>query len=87
MSETIEVRVPREAVGAELSRALGERGLRAAIVGDGDRSTLEVSFADPEHERLLSEVTHTIEAWLSERELPLVVQRTNGGCVVRPPSD
>jgi hypothetical protein len=30
---------------------------------------------------------HAIEAYLSDRMLPLVVQRGDGGVIVRPPSD
>ena len=38
-------------------------------------------------ERLITSATHAIEAYLADRLLPLVVQRANGGCVVRPPAD
>lgn len=84
--ETIEVHVPRAGIGDELSRELGERGLQAEVVDDGEVCALRVSFADA-HERLLLDVTQTIESWLADRELPFVVQRANGGCVVRPPGD
>jgi hypothetical protein len=87
MAETIEVHVPRQGIGDALTEALGERGLEAKLVDDGERCALEVSFAEPEHDRLVTEVTHAIEAWLSDQELPLVVQRANGGAVVRPPGD
>jgi hypothetical protein len=46
-----------------------------------------VSFADDERERLVAGAVHAIEAYLSEHMLPLVVQRGNGGVIVRPPSD
>jgi hypothetical protein len=82
--ESIEVQVPSASVGDELTRELGERGLRAELDEGGE--VLRVSFADG-HERLLVDVTHTIESWLAASELPLVVQRANGGCVVRPPGD
>jgi hypothetical protein len=84
--ETIEVHIPRVAIGDELSREFGERGLHVERVDDGEVCALCVSFADP-HERLLVDVTQTIEGWLADRDLPLVVQRANGGCVVRPPGD
>ena len=37
--------------------------------------------------RLVVDAIHAIEAFLSDRMLPLVVQRADGGAVVRPPSD
>jgi hypothetical protein len=83
--ETIEVHVPSASIGDELSRELGERGLRAELIDDGELR-LRVSFADA-HERLATDVTHTIEGWLADSELPLVAQRANGGFVVRPPGD
>jgi hypothetical protein len=48
---------------------------------------LHVTWADDERERLVAGVIHAIEAYLSDRMLPLVVQRANGGAVVRPPAD
>lgn len=82
--ETIEVHVPSASIGDELTRELGERGLRAEIVDGGE--VLRVSYADA-HERLVVDVTQTIEGWLADSELPLIVQRANGGCVIRPPGD
>jgi hypothetical protein len=46
-----------------------------------------VTWADDERERLIAGAIHAIEAYLSDRMLPFVVQRANGGAVVRPPSD
>jgi hypothetical protein len=48
---------------------------------------LHVRFADHEHERLVNQAVHAIEAYLSDRMLPLVVQRADGSVVVRPPGD
>jgi len=87
MTQTIEIHVPRAGIGDELSAALGERGLHAELVDDGDSCALHVSYATPEAERLVAEATHAVESWLSDRGLPLVVQRANGGAVVRPPGD
>ena len=87
MVATVEVHVPREEVGEELTEALARHGLQAELVDDGERYALVVSFADPEHERLLGHVAGAIETWLSESSSPLVVQQANGGCVVRPPGD
>jgi hypothetical protein len=52
-----------------------------------DECALHVRFAGDERERLLDAATHAIEAFLAERSLPLVVQRADGGAVVRPPGD
>jgi hypothetical protein len=87
MTEKIEVHVPRRGIASELTEALGAHGLHAEIVDDGDICALRVRFADDEHERLVGETMNAIESWLSDRLLPLVVQRADGGCVVRPPGD
>jgi hypothetical protein len=87
MTETIDIHVPRAGIGDELRTALGERGLNAELVDDGDVCALQVSYATTEQDRLVVEATHAIESWLADRGLPLVVQRANGGAVVRPPGD
>ncbi|HEV2592029.1 MAG TPA: hypothetical protein VGU02_09055 [Gaiellaceae bacterium] len=87
MAETIDIHVPRAGIGDELSAALAEHGLASELVDDGDICALQVSYATTEHDRLVTDVTHLIESWLAERGLPLVVQRANGGAVVRPPGD
>jgi len=87
VAETIAVHVPRDSLGSELSEALDARRLHAELV-DGDEScSLRVSFAEAEHDRLMAEVTVAIDSWLAERDLPLVVQRADGGFVLRPPGD
>ena len=87
MSETIQIDVPRRGIGSDLTEALAAYGLVAEIVDDDDRCALRVRFAADERERLVDGAVHAIEAFLSERMLPLVVQRANGGAVVRPPGD
>jgi hypothetical protein len=87
MSETITVDVPRRGIGSDLTEALASHGLRAEIVDSDDACTLHVTWADNERERLLAGAIHAIEAYLSDRMLPLVVQRADGGAVVRPPAD
>ena len=42
-----------------------------------------MSFVEDERERLVVGATHAIEAYLSDHMLPLVVQRADGGCIVR----
>ena len=87
MTETITVEVPRRGIGSDLTAALAEHGLRAEILDGEDTCELRVAFADDERERLITGAVHAIEAYLSDRMLPLVVQRADGGAVVRPPSD
>ncbi len=87
MSETITVDVPRMSVGNDLTNALASHGLHAELVETEHECALRVRFADDEHERLREAATHAIEAFLAEQSLPLVVQRSDGGAVVRPPGD
>ncbi len=87
MTETITVEVPRRGIGSDLTEALAEHGLRAEILDGEDICELRVAFADDERERLIAGAMHAIESYLSDRMLPLVVQRADGGAVVRPPSD
>ena len=87
MSETITVEVPRMSVGNDLTDALASHGLYAELVETDDECALHVRFAEGEHERLLDAATHAIEAFLAKQSLPLVVQRADGGAVVRPPGD
>jgi hypothetical protein len=87
MTVTIQIDVPRQALGSELTEALAARGLQAELV-DGDEScALHVQFASEERDRLIDEAVHAIELHLGELELPLVVQRADGGVVVRPAAD
>ena len=87
MPESISVNVPRRGVGSDLTEALAAHGLRAEIVVAADAFELRVSWVDDERERLLAGAIHAIEVYLSDRNLPLVVQRADGGAVVRPPGD
>jgi len=87
MTETIIVEMPRRGIGSDLTEALARHGLRAEIVDGEEMCELRVAFAADERERLIAGAVHAIEAYLSDRMLPLVVQRADGGAVVRPPSD
>jgi len=87
MAETIKVDVPRRGIGSDLTEALAAYGLHAEIVESGDACELRVTWVDDERERLIAGAIHAIEAYLSDRMLPLVVQRANGGAVVRPVGD
>jgi hypothetical protein len=87
MAERIKVDVPRRGIGSDLTEVLAAHGLHAEIVDSEEACELHVTWADDERERLVTGVIHAIEAYLSDRMLPLVVQRANGGAVVRPPAD
>jgi hypothetical protein len=87
MPETIKVDVPRRGIGSDLTEALAAYGLHAEIVDTDEACELHVTWAGDERERLIAGAIHAIEAFLSDRMLPLVVQRANGGAVVRPPAD
>ena len=87
MTETIEIDVPRRGIGSDLTEALAAHGLHAEVVDSDERCALHVRFATDERERLVDQAVHAIESYLSERMLPLVVQRADGSAVVRPPGD
>jgi hypothetical protein len=87
VAETIQIDVPRQGIGADLSEALAAHGLHAEVLDEEERCAIEVSFSAGERERLLTDAIDAIESYLSERGLPLVVQRADGGAVVRPPAD
>ena len=87
MAETIQIDIPRRALGSDLTEALAAHGLHGEVVENDERCALHVSFASDEHDRLLDQAMHAIESYLSDRMLPLVVQRADGGIVVRPPGD
>jgi hypothetical protein len=87
VAETIEIDVPRRGICSELAEALASHGLTAELIDSDERCALHVKFAADERERLIDDAVHAIEAYLSDRLLPLVVQRANGGAVVRPPAD
>jgi hypothetical protein len=91
MVETVLIALPRPGLQEELCASLAAHGLRAEVVGehtevDGTAVELRVGYADA-HERLLAETALALEDWLAAGELPLVVERANGGCLLRPPGD
>lgn len=87
MAETIRIELTEDAYGADVTAALAAHGLHAEIVDGGETNALRISFVDDERERLTTAAIHAIETYLSERMLPLVVQRADGGAVVRPPAE
>lgn len=87
MAETIEIDIPRRGIGSDLTEALAAHGMRAEIVDLEERCALHVQFVDEERVRLIAHAIDAIETYLSERMLPLVVQRADSGAVIRPPGD
>ncbi len=87
MTVTIEIEVPRRGIASDLTEVLGARGLHAEIVETREACTLRVRFVDDELERLVVESTRAIESYLSDGMVPLIVQRADGGCIVRPAGD
>ena len=87
MPVTIQIEVPRRGIGSDLTEALAARGLYAEVVDDDEICSLHIRFAAAEHDRLLDGAIDAIESYLSDRMLPLVVQRADGRAVVRPPAD
>jgi hypothetical protein len=87
VAETITVDLPRAGFAGELAETLRARGLDAELVDEDDRCTLRVRYSAGERERLAVDVTHAVEGWRGERRLPLVVERTDRGCVLRPPAN
>lgn len=83
MAETITIDLPRPGLHEGLLEQLAAHGLTGEAADGGG---LRVRFAD-ERERLVCDVVHAIEGWLAASELPLIVERGNGGCVLRPPGD
>ena len=87
MPESIRIDIPRRGVASDLTEALAAHGLRAEIHDTRDACELYVTWVEDEHERLVVGAIHAIEAYLADHQLPLVVQRADGGAVVRPPAD
>jgi hypothetical protein len=87
MADTIEIELCQDGLGEQLAAALREHGLVADVIHRRDGSALAVRFATDERERLIAWSTHAVEVFLAGRDLPLVVQRANGGAVIRPPAE
>jgi hypothetical protein len=87
MAGSVHIELPRKGFGEDLARTLGEHGFHAEIVDGDDRCELHVSYALDEQERLLDDVASAIESWLSDRMMPLMVERADGHCILRPPAE
>ena len=87
MSESVHVVLPRRELGETLAADLGERGFAAELVENDETCGLDVRFALDERERLRDAVARAVESWVGDNMLPLVVDRVDGACVVRPPAE
>jgi len=87
MSEIIHVTLPRRELGETLAADLGDRGFAAELVEEDDACGLDVRFALDERERLGDAVARAVESWVGDNMLPLIVERVNGACIVRPPAE
>jgi hypothetical protein len=87
MGEIVHVALPRRELGETLAADLGERGFATELVEDGDACGLDVRFALDERERLGDAVARAVEGWVGDNMLPLVVERVDGACIVRPPAE
>jgi len=87
VSETVHVALPSRELGDTLAADLGERGFEADVVEEDDGCGLHVRYAADERERLMDAVAHAIESWVGDNMLPLVVDRLDGSCIVRPPAE
>jgi hypothetical protein len=87
MAESVHVELPRKEFGEDLATTLAAHGFDAEVVDEEDRYALHVSYAADEKERLLEDVANVIESWLGDRMMPLVVERADGHCVLRPPAE
>ena len=87
MAATIQIELPRQALGNELTQALAARGLLAELVDGEESCALHVQFASAERDRLIDVAVHAIELHLGTMELPLVVKRAADGVVIGPATD
>jgi len=87
MSEIIHITLPRRELGETLAADLGDRGFAAELVEEDDACGLDVRFALDERERLGDAVARAVESWVGDNMLPLIVERVDGACIVRPPAE
>ncbi|HLM35943.1 MAG TPA: hypothetical protein VK278_09200 [Gaiellaceae bacterium] len=87
MSEIIHITLPRRELGETLAADLGDRGFAAELVEEDDACGLDVRFALDERARLGDAVARAVESWVGDNMLPLIVERVDGACIVRPPAE
>jgi hypothetical protein len=89
VAATVKVELTRAVDAHDLQATLEQRGLFVRPLDGSDYPIeLEVSYSTDETARLSSDVCAALEAWVSERELPLVPTPLDGeGFGLRPPAD
>ncbi len=86
MSATIHIELTRVVDGPDLLAALAARGLAGELVEE-DRVAVRVGDADVDAHRLQSVVSHALDEWVTDHELPFVPTRLGDDAyVLRPPA-
>lgn len=82
------VEMPRLVDADALMEALAARGLRAELVYVDGSWGIEITSAPEESERVMTELSGLLDAWLAEHELPFIPMRVGERAfTVRPPAD
>ncbi|MFQ5425561.1 MAG: hypothetical protein ACE5EV_00600 [Gaiellales bacterium] len=85
---TIDIDVSCTADCADLLAALEAEGFRGALIEGGDQVWVRVSHGETDPRRLRTEVLDAIDAWVVDRERPLVVTPLDDDSYsVHPPGD
>ncbi len=83
---SLELAGPREC--SDLVEFLAGRGLTASLRETNDHCRLEIRLTQSPRALLRTAVRQALNAWLAERETPLVLaEEADDGYVLRPPSD
>ena len=86
MSATVHVELTRVVDGPDLLEALAARGLAGELVEE-DRVAVRAGGGDVDAQRLRSVVSHALDEWVTDRELPFVPTRlSDDAYVLRPPA-
>ena len=88
MAMSVLVEMPRLVDAGGLLSAFTASGLRADLVDVDGQWGIEVQPVAGETEQAASEVSHLVDGWLAEHELPFVPIRVGARAfAVRPPLD
>lgn len=87
MTHTVQVDCPRPVDGEELLAAFAAQGLSGELVDGGPQLVFRLRDAGRDAAQFASAVSHTLDAWLGERRLPLVpVCVSEDAYALRPPA-
>ncbi len=88
MAQPVRVEFLRSADAGDAFESFGAHGLTAELVDGDDGWEIEIATAEEEAERAVTEVTHALDDWLLERDLPFIPTRIDERrLTVRPPAD